>query len=308
LPVSTLDKFRGALLGGAVGDAIGELASVHGDLDSLTDWISEGDVLRYTDDTAMSIGLAEGLTLSGGAVNEEEVGKIFQRNYGKEPWRDYSKSVPAIFATAKRHDMPFSEAAARLHDGEGSFGNGAAMRIAPLGVLFRNSDRLRESAELSARITHTHPVGIDGAAIMAWAVAQLANLDPKAKFPFAEFCTGIVRFAQTKEMRLKLVQVVELIASKTPPKKAAETLRLSQSVAESLPFSLYAFLRRMNSYEDCLFGAILNGGDPDTLGSMAGALCGAYLGVKAIPKDWVSRIENLELLEDLAKRLNSLSV
>ena len=64
----------------------------------------------------------------------------------------------------------------------------------------------------------------------------------------------------------------------------------------------------MNSYEDCLFGAILNGGDPDTLGSMAGALCGAYLGVKAIPKDWVSRIENLELLEDLAKRLNSLSV
>ena len=63
MPVSTLYKFRGALLGGAVGDAIGELASVHGDLDSLTDWISEGDVLRYTDDTAMSIGLAEGLTL-----------------------------------------------------------------------------------------------------------------------------------------------------------------------------------------------------------------------------------------------------
>ncbi|NQV79971.1 MAG: ADP-ribosylglycohydrolase family protein [Alphaproteobacteria bacterium] len=308
MPVSTLDKFRGAMLGSAVGDAIGELASAHTDLDSLTDWIGEGDVLRYTDDTAMSIGLAEALSTSGGAINEEEIGKIFQRNYGREPWRDYSSSVPAIFASAKRHDMPFSEAAARLHDGTGSFGNGAAMRIAPLGILYRNSDKLRDCAEQSARITHAHAVGIDGAAIMAWAVAQLANLDPKSKFPFAEFCTGIVRFAQTREMRLKLVQVIELIAGKASPKNAAKSLTLSQSVAESLPYSLYSFLSNMKSFEDCLYCAILQGGDRDTLGSMAGALSGSFLGAKAIPKDWISRIENLDTLEDLAKRLNGLSV
>jgi len=306
VPVSTLDKFRGALLGGALGDAIGELASVHGDQDSLSDWLSEGDVLRYTDDTAMSIGLAEALTSSGG-VNEDEIGRIFQRNYGREPWRDYSSSVPAIFAMVKRHDMPFAEAAARLHDGAGSFGNGAAMRIAPLGLFFRNSPDLRDNAERSAQITHTHPIGIDGAAVMAWAVGQLAGMDPKAKFPFAEFCTGIVRFAKTKEMRLKLAQVIELIAGNAPPDQAAEALSLSQAVHESLPFSLYAFLRHQQSFEDCIYSAVLQGGDEDTLGSMAGALCGSYLGVKGIPKDWLSRVENKELLEDLAKRLNSMA-
>ncbi len=307
MPVSTLDRFRGALLGGAVGDAIGELASVHGDADSLTDWLSEGDTLRYTDDTAMSIGLAEALSLSGG-VSEDEIGRIFQRNYGREPWRDYSSSVPAIFAMVKRHDISFSEAAGRLHDGVGSWGNGAAMRIAPLGVLYRESEDLRDLAERSARITHTHPLGIDGAAVMAWAVGQLAKYDAKDKFPFAAFCTGLVRFAQTKELRLKLAQVVELIARKAPPREAATTLSLSQSVHESLPFSLYAFLRHRNSYKDCVYTAVLQGGDEDTLGSMAGALSGTYLGAGSIPKDWLQRIENKELLEDLAKRLASMDV
>lgn len=304
MPVSTLDKFRGALLGGAIGDAIGELASVHGDEESLTDWLSEGDVLRYTDDTAMSIGIAEALSTSGG-INEEEVGRIFQRNYGKEPWRDYSSSVPAIFAMVKRNDMPFSEAAARLHDGSGSYGNGAAMRIAPLGVFYRDSDDLREHAEDSARITHTHPLGVDGAAVMAWATAQLAGYDPKAKFPMGSFCTGMVRFAQTKEMRLKLVQVVELIAGKASPEKAAKTLSLSQSVHESLPFSIFSFLRNQKSFQDAVYCGVLQGGDQDTLGAMAGALSGSFLGAPGIPKDWVARIENKEILEDLAKRLNA---
>lgn len=308
MPVSTLEKFRGGMLGGALGDAVGELASSHGDYESLIDWISEGDVLRYTDDTAMSIGLAEALTKSGGGINEEEIGKIFQRNYGREPWRDYSKSIPAIFAMVKRHDMPFSEAASRLYDGAGSLGNGAAMRIAPLGLLFRNSERLREFAEQSARITHTHEIGIDGATVMAWATAQLANLDPKAKFPFATFCTGIVRFAQSKVMRLRLVQVIELIAGNAPPEQAAAELELSQSVAESLPYSLYSSLANRKSFQDCVYCAVLQGGDRDTMGAMAGALSGAYLGGKALPKDWVSRVENREMLEDLAKQLNSLDV
>ena len=308
MPVSTLEKFRGGMLGGAVGDAVGELASTHGDYDSLIDWISEGDVLRYTDDTAMSIGLAEAMTMSGGGINEEEIGKIFQRNYGREPWRDYSKSIPAIFAMVKRHDMPFSEAAGRLHDGQGSMGNGAAMRIAPLGLLFRNSGRLREFAEQSARITHTHEVGVDGAAITAWVVAQLANLDPKGKFPFAEFYTGIVRFAQTKELRLKLVQMIELVMGNAPPEQAAKELELSQTVAQTLPFALYSFLSNRHSFEECIYCAVLQGGDPDTLGAIAGGFAGSYLGAKKIPKDWLSRLENRELLEDLAKRLDSLDV
>jgi poly(ADP-ribose) glycohydrolase ARH3 len=151
---------------------------------------------------------------------------------------------------------------------------------------------------------------------MAWAVAQLANLDPKEKFPFASFCTGIVHFAHSKVMRLRLVEMIELTAGNAPPEKAAAELGLSQtvelelseSVANSLPYALYSFLSNQKSFKECVYCAVLQGGDRDTLGAMAGALSGTYLGGKAIPKDWVSRVENREMLEDLAKKLNNIDV
>jgi poly(ADP-ribose) glycohydrolase ARH3 len=301
-----LAKFRGALIGCAVGDAVGELAAVHNTKRQLEDFLSEGDMLRYTDDTAMAIGLAEALTTSGGKVVEKEIGEAFRRNYGREPWREYSASTPAVFAASQRKGLPYSEAAAQLHGGQGSFGNGAAIRIAPLGLLFRKSQRLREYAEISARVTHTHPIGIDGAAIMAWAVGRVALLDPRAKFPYSDFCVGIVNFARTREMRQKLALVVELLANKATPQDAAFQLRLSQTVEESLPFSLFSFLKFPLSFRDCIYCAVLNGGDPDSLGSMAGALSGAYLGWDAIPKEWRARVENGDRIDELARRLNQL--
>lgn len=301
-----LAKFRGALIGCAVGDAIGELAAVHKTKRQLEDFLSEGDMLRYTDDTAMTIGLAEALTGSGGKVLEKEIGESFRRNYGREPWREYSASTPAVFAASQRKGLPYSEAAAQLHGGQGSFGNGAAIRMSPLGLLFRKSRNLREYAEISARVTHSHPIGIDGAAIMAWAIGRAASLDPKAKFPYGDFCVGIVNFARTREMRQKLAQVVELLASKATPQDAAFQLRLSQTAEESIPFSIFSFLKFPLSFKDCLYCAVLNGGDPDSLGSMAASLSGAYLGWDAIPKEWRGRVENADKIEDLAKRLSQL--
>ena len=105
--LSTLDKFRGVLLGGAIGDAIGELASIHGSEESLNDWLNEGDILRYTDDTAMSIGLSEAI-IENQCVEETSIGKAFQRNYAKESWRSYSSSTPNIFTNVNRYQISFS--------------------------------------------------------------------------------------------------------------------------------------------------------------------------------------------------------
>jgi ADP-ribosylglycohydrolase len=85
-------------------------------------------------------------------------------------------------------------------------------------------------------------------------------------------------------------------------------LEISETVAESLPYALYSFLANRKSFRECVYCAVLHGGDRDTIGAMAGAFSGAYLGGKAIPKDWVSRVENREILEDLAKQLNKLVV
>jgi len=70
-----------------------------------------------------------------------------------------------------------------------------------------------------------------------------------------------------------------------------------------LPFVIYSFLRFPSSFEDCLYCAIMHGGDRDTLGAMAGAISGAYLGFEAIPLLWRNRLENLEKIERLALEL-----
>jgi len=149
-------------------------------------------------------------------------------------------------------------------------------------------------------------MGIDGACLMSYAVGQLVNLDPNDKFPLNEFIIGLVKFSKNKEIRQKLLNVMELIAANRSPAEAAKELKLSQRVDETIPFAIYSFLKNKDSYRNSLFCAVLNGGDQDTLGSITGNLSGAYLGYDSIPKDWVSRIENSEYIESLSKQLNKL--
>jgi poly(ADP-ribose) glycohydrolase ARH3 len=91
-----------------------------------------------------------------------------------------------------------------------------------------------------------------------------------------------------------------LLKGKVPGPEAAAILGKSVLIHESLPFAIYAFLSQPHSFEDCLMGAVLSGGDRDTLGAMAGAISGAFLGVTAIPALWREKLENQGLIEKLA--------
>jgi poly(ADP-ribose) glycohydrolase ARH3 len=70
-----------------------------------------------------------------------------------------------------------------------------------------------------------------------------------------------------------------------------------------MPFAVFSFLLHAQSFEECIFCAIMNGGDRDTLGAMAGAISGAYLGIDAIPLAWREKLENLAYIEHLASTL-----
>jgi poly(ADP-ribose) glycohydrolase ARH3 len=94
--------------------------------------------------------------------------------------------------------------------------------------------------------------------------------------------------------------------AQSPPSFAAEQLGRTVAVHESLPFALYSFLRHPKSFEDCLFCATLNGGDRDTLGAMACAISGAYLGIESIPQSWRQKLENRSYIEDLALKLSEI--
>jgi poly(ADP-ribose) glycohydrolase ARH3 len=295
-------KFLGGMLGSALGDAIGELAFRGLGEAGLRAEIAQRDTLIYTDDTAMAIGLAESITQVG-RLDGQHVGDTFRANFQREPWRGYALGPPTVFSLVERRGMSYSEAARSLFGGQGSFGNGAAMRIAPVGLFYHDSSDLYEKTRAAASVTHAHPIGVDGAAVLAWAVAQAVKLDPQEPFPFESFSQGLVDCARTAEIRDKMEMVRTLLAKDVPPSGAARRLGRSVAVHESLPFAIYSFLRHPQSFEACLFCAILNGGDRDTLGAMACVISGAYLGVEAIPLAWRERIENRQHIEDLAIKL-----
>jgi poly(ADP-ribose) glycohydrolase ARH3 len=301
-PARLQSKFIGALVGSALGDAIGELAFSHPQRELLASRIRRISELRYTDDTAMAIALAESL-IREGRVDQEKLGLRFSETYYREPWRGYASGPPTIFSMVKRTGISFVDASRTLFQGMGSFGNGAAMRIAPLGLFFYNSSDLFDQACASAEVTHAHPVGMDGGAVQAYAVAQAVSQDPKRPFPAKAFLENLLRSSKSLEIKEKLVLVKQLIEEKASPSLAAEMLGRTVAVHESMPFALYSFLTCTGSFEECLYCAVLHGGDRDTLGAMACALSGAYLGVGAIPEGWRERLENGQYIASLGLKL-----
>jgi poly(ADP-ribose) glycohydrolase ARH3 len=293
------------MLGSALGDAIGELAFHNTSIERLSYKLELVKELIYTDDTAMAIGIAESL-LERGHLDAEHLGEIFQKNFRREPWRGYASGPPTIFTTVAQRGTTYVDAAKSLFGGRGSFGNGAAMRVAPVGLLYQDSLDLYEKVHLSASVTHAHPLGVDGSAIQAKAVAQAVALDPENEFSSDEFLNGLLDFTRTPEMKTKLLLVQRLIAENISPMRAAQQIGRSVSAHESVPFSVYSFLLYPRSFENCLFCSILNGGDRDTLGAMAGAISGAFLGVEALPHDWLQKLENRTVIQELALKLMEL--
>ncbi len=293
------------MVGSALGDALGEVAFHYPEKKRLSAFVNRIEKLIYTDDTAMAIGLAESILRKRG-IDQQHLGDTFNRNFHREPWRGYASGPPTIFSMVRGHGISYVEAAKSLFGGAGSMGNGAAMRIVPIGLFFHNSEHLYEEACISAEVTHAHPVGTDGAAVQAFAISQGVKLDPQKEFPLETFIQGLIVFARTPEIHGKMKLVQTLVAEDISPGIAADRLGRSVAVDESMPFAIYSFLRYPRSFEDCLFCAILNGGDRDTLGAMACAISGAYLGIEAIPKSWYDKLENRETIEHLGSSLAEL--
>jgi len=295
-------KFVGGMIGSALGDAIGELAFMFPQEELLRSELGQVSEVRYTDDTAMAIGLAESIIKAGG-IDQQHLGNTFADNFAREPWRGYASGPPTIFSMVEKSGITYGDAAKALFGGQGSLGNGAAMRIVPVGLLFYESPDIYDQACASACVTHSHPVGMDGAAVQAFAVSQAVKLDPQQEFPLEHFIEALIGTAKTPEVRGKMELVRQLLAEDVPPDTAASGIGRTVAVHESMPFAVYSFLRHVLSFEECISCAILHGGDRDTLGAMAGAISGAYLGIEAIPLSWGKKLENSTYIEKLASTL-----
>lgn len=290
-------------MGTAVGDALG--APVEGRRNTRS-YVATLDRapgrLSYTDDTAMTIALAESLLARGG-FDGEHMAHTFARHYRAEPWRGYGASPPEVFAELER-GVPWDQAAASLFGGTGSFGNGAAMRVAPVALFGHPDTRLVASlARDTAFITHTNPEGIDGAICQAVAVDRVLALTPDTVVEPGELIRAISPFLTTDVFRDKLSYLATSIGSHDIEDLAA-ALGTGISAQTSVPTALACFLINTDSFPDTIKAAISIGGDTDTIAAMAGAISGARLGLGAIPERWLE-VEGHETLIDLAERLYS---
>jgi len=282
-------KFVGCMLGCAVGDALGL---------SLWRGVFDG---RWTDDTHMMIGVAESLIANKG-FDGNHMALTFIKNFDEEPWRGYASGPPKVFRLIKS-GVPWSEAAKSLFGGQGSFGNGAAMRVAPVGLLYYDDlESLRRVAYNQSRITHTHELGMEGAALQACAIALAVKANPPNELNPKTSLKELISFTNINIYKYKLRRAGELL---NEPDKRVVVKELGNGVEafNSVPTAIYCFLRNINSFKDAVTYAISLGGDADTIGAMTGAISGAYHGIEAIPTSWIEKLERRDYIENLARQL-----
>jgi poly(ADP-ribose) glycohydrolase ARH3 len=301
-PADLPDRFRGCLLGLALGDALGGKFEAQ-TADAIRTRFPSAEALFaypqeeiwYTDDTQMAIGVAETLAVHGEII-ELRLCEAFVANY--VPSRGYGRGARAVLE-AMEDGRDYREVAESYFPG-GSYGNGAAMRVAPVGLLFRDDPaRVWEQARLSALPTHVHPLGIDGAQVLALAVALASQAE---RFDRDGFFNTLLSACQSQEYRERVAK-----AMKAQSSEDLAGLGNRIEALESVPTALASFALTPESFEQTVANVIFLGGDTDTLAAMAGAVAGAYLGAGRLPQRLVGLLESSPkgrtYIEELADKL-----
>jgi len=296
------ERFEGCILGLAIGDALGgkfEAQSADAirarfpTTERLINYPQEE--IWYTDDTQMAIGVCEAL-IEKGEIIEESLCQAFVANY--VPSRGYGRGARAVLDMMEEGGN-YRQVADKHFPG-GSYGNGAAMRVAPIGLLFRDDhQQLMQQAQLSSLPTHIHPLGIEGAQLLALAVSLSSMME---SFDRVSYFDKLIQACVSEDYRNKLKE-----ASCTQSIKDLSRLGNGIEALQSVPTAIASFALTPESFEETICNVIFLGGDTDTLAAMAGAVSGAYVGATQLPKRLVNLLERSpkggRYLQQLATKL-----
>lgn len=286
----------------------------------------------YTDDTQQAILLGESLVTNNG-VNQENLAKLYvqgvkQKGYGES----------GIF----RHAGPgFKEAVTNIMMfkplntcGANSAGNGAAMRIAPLGIYYRDDvDKLLKATIDISLITHRDIRGIAAAGLIAFTIAYSINKSwdtLNTSHLLSELKTFTKQLEETiikdyptinntpitqhqvsdSILVLEEIKTLDFENAITTLDKWAQKTSGNEYCYHNSPFalgsvlySLYLFISLGSDWETAVLTAVNGGGDTDTIAAMVSAMCGAIHGYDLIPANWTQSIMNRECIEDLSVAL-----
>jgi poly(ADP-ribose) glycohydrolase ARH3 len=322
------DRCIGSLLGCAAGDILGanlefrsreEIQRGHGRVENFLDSAAR-PLGVFTDDTEMTLALAVSL-IECGTLDPKHCATTYARFFGAEPRRGYGPAVSKVLAMLQA-GSDYRKTGRAVYP-EGSFANGGAMRIAPVGLAFRNAADtvLRQAVEMALLCTHVHPDAVDGAFVQAKAVSELARCGDPAGFDVARFLSSLQSMAESALLREKLGillraglqdwQDEEVLSAVRSPNEYGEQFQIH--AAEAVACALWAFACSPYEPEECLIRAVCLGGDTDTVGAMAGALAGALHGSSWMPCRWFDQMENApgvgrDYLIDVARQLAKLDL
>jgi poly(ADP-ribose) glycohydrolase ARH3 len=313
------DRFRGALLGSAVGEVLGtitqgltprDVQELFGELDALPVVASARGAAAPHD--SLLLGVARSL-LPDGVLDPGRTADAIARA-GR---RDDPPGLSGFARNLLERGLPWHEA------GEYAPESMPAVLVLPLALLRAgNFRRLKLETGILVSLTHTHPTAIAGAIAQACAVARILHTPASSldviSFPrtLSPVVAGIEpergarprigRSATTVGRKLG-AELPALLLRRAPVQEMQEALGNGTAAHEGIPFSLGCFLRSPGDFAEAVLPAVRHGGDARAVAAMAGALCGAYIGESGIPERFLAGLPGRRELGETAEGLLALA-
>ena len=305
MPDIPLERYLGAMLGLAAGDALGTTLefTTPGNFTPITDMVGGGPFHlkpgEWTDDTSMALCLAESL-LECGAFDpiDQLVRYVRWKRTGHLSSTGTCFDIGGTVLKSLARFERFSEPYAGSTDVY-SAGNGSIMRLAPVPLFFVHDPELAiANAALSSKTTHGHPEAIDACRYLAALIVGALQGRSKEDLLLTRF-SPLPRFWMT----YPLVDAIARVANGSYLCEEPPVIRGDGYVTRSLEAALWAFAKS-TCFEDGALLAVNLGEDADTTGAIYGQLAGAFYGVDSIPLSWRSKLAMRDVIESFATRLH----
>lgn len=301
-----IDLMFDSLDGLSVGDALGAVFPIlRRTIEDVRTGRLSGGPWNWTDDTEMACSVVAELCDNGG-IGQDRLAAAFAKRCDRG--RDYGfMTVDSLRRI--RDGAHWRDVAAAAFDHQGSCGNGAAMRVAPLGACYAGDpERIVTEAIRSAEVTHLHPEGVAGAVAVAVAAGRAATARMSGVHPApAEFIDDILPYLDDGETTRRIRHARTLLGA--PIEVAANELGNGSRVTaqDTVPLAIWAAATHLGNYPAAIATCLAADGDIDTTGAITGGIVAAYTGagtgpVTGVPKSWLSAREPLPAWLDLDRR------
>ena len=304
--IEKLERYRGCLLGLAVGDALGTTLEFKppGSFIPITDMIGGGPFNlkpgQWTDDTSMALCLAESLIECRGFNPQDQMERYVR--WWKEGHLSSTGKCFDIGSTTRTALATFLKTGNPISGPSDSYsaGNGSLMRLAPVPLFYAGNPReaIEKSGE-SSKTTHGAPTAVDACRYFGALIVGALNGEDKETILSDHYCP-VHGCWQEKSLMPEIAE----IAAGSFKNKIPLQIRGSGYVVQSLEAALWAFYHS-NSFEEGCLMAVNLGDDADTTGAIYGQIAGAYYGEQGIPFPWRNRVSLGKLIHHMGEKISN---